>query len=227
MKPLSRFAGRGGVFVAGLVLVLVVAGCGGDETSGTVPTTTAIPTTTVSTTTTTSAPATATAPPTSAATTTVTAPPTGTETTAAVPTTLLDTNTLAARSGCTPGTDELGDGEWFGFVDAASATTIEFDLACWFAGDAAVLAAAEDGEESPPPNDYHVRNVNPRLRTLSVAPDVLVSWLPIVGDPSTQETVEYGEWLSGRDARGPELQPGVWITMASGEAVSVSEQYVP
>ena len=47
--------------------------------------------------------------------------------------------------------------------------TITFDLIQFFTGDAATKAAAEDGEESPPPNDYYIRNVNPRLRTLPVA----------------------------------------------------------
>jgi hypothetical protein len=39
--------------------------------------------------------------------------------------------------------------------------TITFDLIQFFTGEAATKAAAEDGEESPPPNDYYIRNVNP------------------------------------------------------------------
>jgi hypothetical protein len=46
--------------------------------------------------------------------------------------------------------------------------TITFDLIQFFTGEAATKAAAEDGEESPPPNDYYIRNVNSRLRTLPV-----------------------------------------------------------
>jgi hypothetical protein len=53
-------------------------------------------------------------------------------------------------------------------VDLAG-RTVTVDLVQWFTGEAATKAAAEDGEESPPPNDYYVRNVNPRLRTLPVA----------------------------------------------------------
>ena len=52
---------------------------------------------------------------------------------------------------------------------SVSGRTVTFDLVQWFSGDAATKAAAEDGEESPPPNDYYIRNVNPRLRTLPVA----------------------------------------------------------
>ena len=46
--------------------------------------------------------------------------------------------------------------------------TITFDLIQFFTGEAATKAAAEDGQESPPPNDYYIRNVNSRLRTLPV-----------------------------------------------------------
>jgi hypothetical protein len=38
-----------------------------------------------------------------------------------------------------------------------------------------VQAAAEDGEESPPPNDYYIHNVNPRLRTLPVRSDAPIT----------------------------------------------------
>jgi hypothetical protein len=128
-------------------------------------------------------------------------------------------------SGCTPGTLVLGDGRWFGYVDSADAAAIEFDLACWFSGDGAILAAAEDGEESPPPNDYYIRNFNPQLRTISVGSMADVFWLPNTGDPSAQTTVPYADWLVGRAARS--YQPGVWITIAGGEAVFIEEQYVP
>ena len=49
--------------------------------------------------------------------------------------------------------------------------TITFDLIQFFTGEAATKAAAEDGQGSPAPNDYYIRNVNPRLRTLPVRAD--------------------------------------------------------
>ncbi len=177
--------------------------------------TTTLATTTTAASTTTTPPATA-APTTTAATTTT-----------AVPTTTIDTDALAEGSGCTPGTDELADGEWFGYVDAVAAETLEFDLACWFSGDAAVLASAEDGEESPPPNDYYIRNVNPQLRSVTIAADAEVAWLPNVGDPTSEETVVYASWVAGRELRGVELQPGVWLTIEDGEVTGIREQYVP
>jgi hypothetical protein len=110
-------------------------------------------------------------------------------------------------------------------VTSADAASIEFDLACWFVGDAAVLATAEDGEESPPPNDYYIRNVNPQLRTIPVASDANASWLPNLGDPVAQ-VGPYADWLIGRAARTG-YQPGIWVTITGGEATFVEEQWVP
>ena len=136
----------------------------------------------------------------------------------------IPTNERASGAGCIAG-DELGDGRWFGYVDSTSATDIGFDLACWFVGTAAVDAAAEDGEESPPPNDYYVRNDSDVIRTISVAADAPVMWLPDAGDPSTLTEVVYGEWLTEREARL--YQPGVWLTMVDGMVVAIEEQFVP
>jgi hypothetical protein len=212
------------VLLTTVVLVLATScssdGDGASTTSSTsttlVTTTTAATTTTTEGTTTTAAPATTT---TGSETTTTTRAPT--TTTTSTP----DTNSLASGSGCTPGTTtSLPDGEWFGYVDDASAARLSFDLACWFTGDAAAQAAAEDGEESPPPNDYYVRNVNPGLRTLSVAGSATVAWLPNPGDPSTA-TVPYADWLTDRTARS--YQPGVWLTITGGAITTIEEQYVP
>ena len=135
------------------------------------------------------------------------------------------TEDFASRSGCTPGTTELPDGEWFGYMDDATTTDVTFDLACWFSGTAAEQAATEDGQESPPPNDYYIRNVNPTLRTVPVAAGAEVNWLPSTGDPATATTVDYTTWLAERETR--DFQPGVWLTVADGMVTFVEEQYVP
>lgn len=208
-----------------VALALLAAACGEDDSSTTETTTTTAPPATTTTaageTSTTAAPAT---PTTTAETTTTTAAPT---TTIAATTTTVDVNTLAVGSGCTPGGTQLGDGVWFGYIDTADTTSIKFDLACWFTGDGAVQAAAQDGAESPPPNDYYVRNENPQLRTIPVASGAEVSWLPDTGDPSTQTTVPYADWLTGTAARGSDYQPGAWVTIEGGSATSIEEQYVP
>lgn len=159
-------------------------------------------------------------------TTTSTAAPT-TDTTA--PTTTTTSDSLldeAEGSGCTPGEGDLPDGEWYGLVEAAGGSSLEFDLACWFTGDAAARAASEDGEESPPPNDYYVRNANPTMRTLTIDDDVEVTWYPEFGDPNSEAQISFANWAEAIGDRG-EFIPGVWITIEGGAVTEVREQWVP
>ena len=164
--------------------------------------------------------------------TTTTTPPDATTTTSPTTTAPVtttsgpDSNSLAEGSGCTPGTtDGLPDGEWFGYVEDATRNELDFDLACWFTGENAAQAAGEDGEESPPPNDYYVRNANAAIRTLALGAGAGVTWMPNPGDPSTEETVAYDDWLNERTDRS--YQPGVWLTIADGAIIEIREQYVP
>ncbi|NND12796.1 MAG: GerMN domain-containing protein [Acidimicrobiia bacterium] len=136
----------------------------------------------------------------------------------------LSTNERALGSGCTPDSDVLGDGRWFGFVVEADETGVGFDLACWFGGSAAADAAAEDGEESPPPNDYYIRNVNDQLRSIDVWESAFVTWLP-TADPADTRTSPYAEWLAEWPARS--YRPGIWIEIENGVIVHIDEQYVP
>lgn len=129
----------------------------------------------------------------------------------------------ASRSGCTPDTDELPAGEWFGYLAAVSETEISFDLACWFEGDAAVEAVAADGAESPPPNGYYIRNDRDDLRTIGVGSGTVVSWLRDRSDPSSFETIEYRAWFAARADRS--VQPGVWLIMQAGDIVAIEEQW--
>ena len=131
----------------------------------------------------------------------------------------------ALGSGCVPGATQLPDGTWFGYLDEMSETTLAFDLACWFNGAPAAEAAAQDGEESPPPNDYYVRNSTELDRTLEVAAGTEVVWLPDLGDPATVARTDYASWLVEREER--DSQPGVWITTVGGAVTLIEEQYVP
>ena len=160
--------------------------------------------------------------------TTVTSPSSTTPTTTVVTTGTPPTTTQPdgpSGSGCTPGDGvTLPEGEWFGSVVSASLSGIEFDLACWFEGESAVEAAAEDGAESPPPNDYYVRNDNPQIRSLPVSPDTEVTWYP-TGDPASGIVVAYSEWVDDVTARG--LGYGAWLDIIDGEVVRIREQWVP
>lgn len=224
-KTSTRRVGfRMAIALAAIALVAVACGSEDARTSTTVAASTTS-TQAVATT------APTTVPPTTAAPTTTSAPtttdePTTTTTSSPTTTTAPDTNSLADGSGCTPGTTgTLPDGEWFGYVTATTTGQLEFDLACWFTGNAAADAAAEDGEESPPPNDYYVRNANDMIRTLDVAGEAMVRWLPSAGDPSTEELVAYSDWLTGRAGR--DYQPGVWLIIEGGAITDIQEQYVP
>jgi len=110
---------------------------------------------------------------------------------------------------------------------SVSGRTATFDLIQWFSGDAATKAAAEDGEESPPPNDYYIRNVNPRLRTLPVTPDARLSLtrqtLNAGGSGSAAANVEVD--LATIQANGRDHL--FWATVQSGRIVALEEQYVP
>lgn len=82
---------------------------------------------------------------------------------------------LPEASQCSPGTDTLPDGLWFGYFGTVLDESLEFDLACWFTGQAAIRAATEDGAESPPPNDYYIRNSSDTLRTIVASANVEVA----------------------------------------------------
>jgi hypothetical protein len=204
-----------------VVAAMVVLGaCSGGE-AGTTTTDVAEPSTAPASTTT--VVTTTTAATTTAPSTTVPAP---TTTAAPATTTTTDTNALASGSGCTPGSDDLPDGEWFGYVIGADGDTIDFDLACWFSGDAADLAAAEDGEESPAPNGYYIRNVNPQVRTVEVSPTVEVLAMANIGDPATEGPMAFDDWVALRVADA-EVPMDVWIVIEDDLVVSITEQYRP
>ena len=138
----------------------------------------------------------------------------------------VSTNELAEGSGCTPpSVTDLPDGEWYGVVEGAGDGQLVFDLACWFTGDVAVIASAEDGEESPPPNDYHTRNANDVLRTVDVDAGAPVTWYPDGGDPANVATVTYDQWRSDRESRVFDL--AVWLTIEGGIVIAIDEQWVP
>jgi hypothetical protein len=205
-------------------LLMVLAACGSPTGDGPEPIDTTLPqspeTTTPSPTTTAPAETTTMALPltsTTAPTSSTTAPNTTTSTRSVV--------YEAEGSGCTPGPGKLPDGEWFGYVVTTKANEIEFDLACWFSGDAAIRASKEDGQESPPPNDYYVRNINKLTRPLSVNGKTEVVWYPEVGDPTSEGTTTYEDWLAQIEKR--ELMLGIWVEIEGGTVVEVHEQWTP
>jgi len=198
---------RSRLLIVGLV---VLSACGNGESTDT---------TNATTTSTTPPPPTSVSPSTTAPPTTVT-----TTATSTTETSVQNTDDLAEGSGCTPGEGPLPDGEWFGFVTSRGEESLDFDIACWFTGNAATQAAAEDGEESPPPNDYYVRNANPDTREVPVGELVEVTFYPD-GDPDNSSEIDYDDWGGMVATRGFEL--GVWLQIENGAIDEIHEQWVP
>jgi hypothetical protein len=106
--------------------------------------------------------------------------------------------------------------------------TIVVDVVQFFSGEAANRAAAEDGQqEIPVPNDYYIRNVSNRLRTLQLAPAAEVALSRntlqhgVGGDP-------YPVTLAKLATYAPQFGSGVfWITVANGKVQRLEELYLP
>ncbi len=141
----------------------------------------------------------------------------------------------------------------FGYLDRVSAAEIVADYAQWLTGDEAARAAYEDGViatvEEGVPNDYYIRNVNPQLRTLPLASDVVV-WLISPAAQIGSVPVDLEEWLDLFDDGVPwdwesdevpnwedhlyfgyygasMVDTPYWFVILDGEVIAVEQQYVP
>jgi hypothetical protein len=138
-----------------------------------------------------------------------------------------------------PADAELEDGRHFGYVTSVDVEerTIVFDLAIWLSGDEADRAYQDaTGETGPVPNDYYVVNDNPKLRTLTLAPDVRVRLLDWNDCCDTFFDADLDVWaravvrnrhidVNGREYSNNSRQ--VWITVQDGVVTLVEEQYTP
>jgi hypothetical protein len=110
----------------------------------------------------------------------------------------------------------------------ADRRTITFDLIQFFTGEAATKAAAEDNKESPPANDYYIRNVNPRLRTLPVAADAPITVNVLAAQTTGSSTKDVSVTLEKLASYFPNSgTPPFWITVAQGQVTRIAQQYLP
>jgi hypothetical protein len=100
--------------------------------------------------------------------------------------------------------------------------TVTFDLVQWYFGEDAAREAAKDHQESPPPNDYYVRNVNPKLRTLPTAAGATITVNNLL---STQQPMPVT--LAKLATLTHDQSPVFWITVRHGQVQKISEQWVP
>jgi hypothetical protein len=121
----------------------------------------------------------------------------------------------ALGSGCSPGGGTLPDGIWAGWITVRSAASVEFDLACAYAG----------GEGGP-----GISNVSTRLRTVTVAGSAVV--YPISEQGLTGEPVPYSVWQTAPVSRfceavliTPAFPTGcpVWLYVNDGRITEIVE----
>ncbi len=128
-------------------------------------------------------------------------------------------------------------------IDVAAGTIVA-DYVQWLTGDEARAAAIEDGEiadDQELDDGYYIRNQNPRLRTLAVAPDtpiVLYVCYPDTGPCLTRESVTLTvfEQLTADPASSINMEGWswygsgylpYWLTIADSRVVQIEEQYLP
>jgi hypothetical protein len=120
----------------------------------------------------------------------------------------------------------LADGRYPVHITAVDAEggQVTIDVVQFFYGEAATEAARADGStDLPPPNHHWFRNVNPRLRTLPVAPDAEV-W--VNGQSPSGETyshaISWSKLASYGDTRGALF----WITTRDGAVAGICQYWM-
>jgi hypothetical protein len=102
---------------------------------------------------------------------------------------------------------------------------ISVDLIQFYWGDDATREAAKDHQESPPPNDYYIRNINPRLRTLPVRADAIITVNSLGYGGQAEHPVSLARL--GILTRPKDDWPPFWITVRHGQIVKITQQWVP
>lgn len=131
------------------------------------------------------------------------------------------------------GSPSLEDGRHFVYVESASrsangTTRVRFDLAYFYQGQRAEQEAAERGDEVV--SGYYIVNDNPRLRTLPLADEVEVEYIP-----SSQccelQAGDIDAWVEAVLETNPIDYRGTnvpwWLTVEGGRITRVEQQYLP
>jgi hypothetical protein len=135
----------------------------------------------------------------------------------------------ALGSGCAPGAGPLPDGAWFGYATAWNATGIDFDLACFYSGNAAAAQASAHNDESPPPNDYYIVNDASTTRRVDVAADTIAYRSAVEGVGLERTT--YADFVANAGPSSNVACPGsscsVWVFVNNGRVTEVMWQFFP
>jgi len=209
-------AGVAAALAAAMAVVLTVVLTGGDDTVHSADTIaiTAAPATTVTVTTTTSTTSTST---TTTTTTLPVAPGEHVPDLAAMPPPAMGDTEGASGSGCVLGGEPMWDGAWYGYVTARSPAELEFDLACFFTGEEAVIAAGEDAAATS--GVHYVRNQQDRTRTLPIHSQAIVYYAESGG----VRWVPIAEWPRAGVSACPGDTCGTWIYLNDGQVTAIFE----
>jgi hypothetical protein len=143
------------------------------------------------------------------------------------------TTAAPASTAGTPTTSEpasLADGRHPVYLKSVDPDrqTITFDLIQFYTGEAATKAAAEDNKESPPPNDYYIRNVNPRLRTLPVRSDAPITVNVLAAGSTGSSTKDVSVTLVKLASYFPNSGTApFWITVEQVQVTKIAQQFLP
>jgi hypothetical protein len=158
------------------------------------------------------------------------APSTGQRTaTPAPPSAGTTTASTASTASTAPGRTDLADGVHVARLvridPAAGAVTV--DVIQFLTGEAATRAAAEDGAELPPPNDYYIRDANSRLRTLPTASGAPITVNVHGAQESGSATKNIPKTLA-QLAGIHGVEDGTFrLTLQHGQVIRIAEMYLP
>jgi hypothetical protein len=127
----------------------------------------------------------------------------------------------------------LEDGHHFMYVKKVlllpdGSRRVRFDLAYFFTGAKAEAAAADHGDEVV--DGYYIVNDNTRLRTLPLADDVEVGYVPESNCCELQPG-NIDAWIEAISATNPTDYAGTnvpwWFTVEAGQITRIEQQYLP
>jgi hypothetical protein len=127
----------------------------------------------------------------------------------------------------------LEDGHHFAFVKKAlylpdGSTRVRFDLAYFLTGEEGQQAAEDHDDEFV--NGYYIVNDNPRLRTLPLADEVEVAYVP-TDQCCELQPGNIDAWLESINETNQTDYDGTsvpwWFTVEGGEITKIDQQWLP
>jgi len=136
----------------------------------------------------------------------------------------------SSSSPASPPPDGLADGRSASYLKTINVSkhTVTFDLIQLLFGKdaAAVWVKTHPSEPDGPPEGYLLINDNPKLRTMALAPDVIVRVIDLnSADPSVVHPIKLAD-LPGHLAGERNAPLPYWLTVANGQITSIQEEYL-